>query len=315
MPSVQSSLDFLARLALYETEKPYILLPLKGQGLDPDEERLDNLEFETHDGIVMKDIRENSRIKVDSYGFEYYRHTTSVHGFDTTEDVDAYQVETEQLLRERFSALYVLTYDVRLRRNERFDRREVDYLDKLLVEGPAKGAHVGECLLKHFVQRLAHLPDVTFTSGPQIIQRYLPKDKQIEFLRQGFRIRIFKLVCLLICPSFSDWPASTWRPLNDVLEDRPLAICDSRTVHPEELIPADRILPDRIGEVYYLQYAPHQQWQVSDTFFNRKTNQIRYWLEKQTKSEPFIFLMYDTQHRKDTARCESLIYSTACECH
>jgi hypothetical protein len=144
MPSVQSSLDFLARSDLYETEKPYIFLPLKGQGLDPDKERLDNLEFETHDGIVMKDIREDSLIKVDSYGFEYYQHTSNVHKFDTTEEIDSYQAETEQLLRERFSAVYVLTYDVRLRRNERFDRREVDYLDKLLVEGPAKGAHVGE---------------------------------------------------------------------------------------------------------------------------------------------------------------------------
>jgi hypothetical protein len=31
----------------------------------------------------------------------------------------------------------------------------------------------------------------------------------------------------------------------------------------------------------------------------------RHWLEKQTKSEPFIFLMYDTHAEEGAARCES----------
>lgn len=145
MPSVESNLDFLARSPLYETEKPYLYLPLKGQGLDPDKHRLDNLDFENHTGIVMKDMREETSINVETHGFEFHHHSSSLTEFSSTSDIDSYQAETEQLLRERFSAAYVLTYDVRLRRNEYFGRREIDYLDKLLVEGPAKGAHVGGC--------------------------------------------------------------------------------------------------------------------------------------------------------------------------
>lgn len=72
-----------------------------------------------------------------------------------------------------------------------------------------------------------------------------------------------------------------------MLEDRPLALCDSRTVAPHDLIAADRVLPDRAGEVYYLHYNPEQQW---------------YWLENQTNAEPFIFLMYDTTRCEGAAR-------------
>jgi hypothetical protein len=53
---------------------------------------------------------------------------------------------------------------------------------------------------------------------------------------------------------------STWRPLNRVLEDRPLALCDSRSIDPGDLVAADRILPDRVGEVYYLRYNEGQLW-------------------------------------------------------
>ena len=53
---------------------------------------------------------------------------------------------------------------------------------------------------------------------------------------------------------------STWRPLNSTLEDRPLALCDSRSVAPDDLIATDRILPDRVGEVYYLHHNPNQEW-------------------------------------------------------
>jgi len=68
----------------------------------------------------------------------------------------------------------------------------------------------------------------------------------------------------------SDCCDSTWRPLNAVLEDNPLALCDSRTVLTDDLVAADRILPDRVGEVYYLHYNPNQEWSVLgfDIFFS-----------------------------------------------
>ena len=44
------------------------------------------------------------------------------------------------------------------------------------------------------------------------------------------------------------------------LEDNPLAFCDFRTVNKNDLVAADRIIPTRVGEVYYLKPNPQQNW-------------------------------------------------------
>lgn len=99
---------------------------------------------------------------------------------------------------------------------------------------------------------------------------------------------------------------STWRTLVPVLEDRPLALCDSRSVHPHDLIAADRIIPNNVGEVYYLTYNPNHKW-YGDSFSRALgiilTMKCRFWLEKQTPSEPFAFVMYDTKFGSH-GRCE-----------
>jgi hypothetical protein len=65
-------------------------------------------------------------------------------------------------------------------------------------------------------------------------------------------------------------------------------------VDPEDLVATDRIIPDRVGEVYYLTYNPSHKW---------------FWLEKQTPSEPFAFVMYDTKAGSH-ARCKFFYISS-----
>jgi hypothetical protein len=99
---------------------------------------------------------------------------------------------------------------------------------------------------------------------------------------------------------------STWRTLVPTLEDRPLALCDSRSVEPKDLVAADRIIPDRVGEVYYLTHNPKHRWYAAAESIYILTlilNCRRYWLEKQTPAEPFVFVMYDTKNGEH-ARCE-----------
>lgn len=228
MPIISATIDFLADLPVYETEKPYFYLPGKDEDIDPEDPLLNNLQFESHHGLEIRDMREHPELELTKCGFTFVSHKSSVHSFNVPSDVETYKSETQELLKDHFSAELVLTYEVRLRKNQQFRRREFDLNDKLLQEGPAKGAH----------------NDVTYESGPVIIERYLPMEDQKTFLRAGYRVRIF----------------NTWRPLNSTLEDRPLALCDSSTVEPDDLMPADRILPDRIGEVYYLRQNAEQQW-------------------------------------------------------
>jgi hypothetical protein len=51
-----------------------------------------------------------------------------------------------------------------------------------------------------------------------------------------------------------------WRPISGPLRDAPLAICDSSSIAPHQLIPVDLLYPERRGEIYYLTYDPNQRW-------------------------------------------------------
>ena len=144
MPANLAEIEFLADLPLYQTEKPYLCLLSPEQKIDPDQVRLDNLEFEKHSNIKVEDIREHPELQLDDCGFEYFQHKTAISEFTNPADVDAYKRETEDLLRDRFAAAKVLTYELRLRKNQEFRRKQFDLNEKLLMEGPAKGAHIGK---------------------------------------------------------------------------------------------------------------------------------------------------------------------------
>ena len=96
-----------------------------------------------------------------------------------------------------------------------------------------------------------------------------------------------------------------------MLEDRPLALCDSRTVTPSDLIACDRIIPDRVGEVYYLKHNPEHKWRVRWTEledFKLTESNFRYWLSRQTCFEALVFVLYDTKGG-DHARCIHILPS------
>ncbi|KAH7416709.1 hypothetical protein BKA64DRAFT_701491 [Cadophora sp. MPI-SDFR-AT-0126] len=249
MPQVHATLEYLQQLALYDIEKPYWCFLAPREGFDPDVQRVDNLEFEDRQNIAIQDIREaDKRFDLNDCGFQIISHQSKFSRFLQATDVQGYRVETEQLLKDTLGAVYAKCYDTVLRKNVAFRRDKLDLADPLHTEGPARGVH----------------NDITYESGPAVINRYLSEADKEQFLKPGYRFRII----------------NTWRTLVPVLEDRPLALCDSRSVDPDDLVAADRIIPGRVGEVYYLTYNPRHEW---------------FWLEKQTPSEPFIFVMYDTK--------------------
>ena len=51
--------------------------------------------------------------------------------------------------------------------------------------------------------------------------------------------------------------------MHPVCRDRPLALCDCRSIDPEDLITADRVLPHAVGEVYFLGHNENQKWSDS----------------------------------------------------
>jgi hypothetical protein len=108
MPSVKASLEFLQRLPLYEVEKPYWCFVSPQSGIDPDQERQDNLEFEHHSDIVINDIRDRiNDYKIGDCGFEVLSHETNITDFKTEDNIEDYRKETEDLLKETLGAVYV----------------------------------------------------------------------------------------------------------------------------------------------------------------------------------------------------------------
>ncbi len=51
-----------------------------------------------------------------------------------------------------------------------------------------------------------------------------------------------------------------WRPLVDPVEDYPLALCDARSLQPDDLVSAERRAVNHIGEIQLAKYSPQQRW-------------------------------------------------------
>ncbi|MGB6543341.1 MAG: CmcJ/NvfI family oxidoreductase [Xanthobacteraceae bacterium] len=85
--------------------------------------------------------------------------------------------------------------------------------------------------------------DYTEWSGPQRVRDLLP-DEAEELLRRRFAI------------------IQVWRPIRHPVESFPLAICDARTVSPDDLVISERRYPNRVGQTYAITYNPAHKWYV-----------------------------------------------------
>lgn len=87
MPDITTSVRYLAKLPLYEKEKPFSLLP--SANLHSEENFVaTNLEFEVHDGILVRDLREHlDQFTLEKSGFEIKHHVPNITVLDTAEQM------------------------------------------------------------------------------------------------------------------------------------------------------------------------------------------------------------------------------------
>src|SRR3984885_4461739 len=81
--------------------------------------------------------------------------------------------------------------------------------------------------------------DYTPKSAPQMVRENLPPDEAERRLTQRFA------------------EINIWKPLRGPVVTRPLAICDARSISPEDLIPTDRYLKH---EVYMMTPSSAHRW-------------------------------------------------------
>lgn len=143
MPSITASIEYLADIDLYKTEKPWSGLLIGGKKHFNSGQRLDNIELTYHDCDVQ-DVRENQDLPFDKTGFQLYKQKSpTLSEFDTIEKLETHQAEMAAFLTEKLDAVYVKTYDCHTRLNVDKTEDKVDVMDLLNVDAPARGAHNG----------------------------------------------------------------------------------------------------------------------------------------------------------------------------
>ncbi|KID85049.1 methyltransferase CmcJ, partial [Metarhizium majus ARSEF 297] len=72
---------------------------------------------------------------------------------------------------------------------------------------------------------------------------------------------------------------NVWRPIEHPVQDSPLALCDSSSVAPGDLVAADHYRESFGGEALYMLYNRNHRW---------------YYLSEQTKDEVLVFKIHDS---------------------
>lgn len=162
-------------------------------------------------------------LSLDRQGFGLVEHRSAVKDFwDDDEVRRVYYPEAEAFLKAHTGASRVYIFD-------HLQRRRVPGTRDRSRGGPRQPA------------TRVHV-DHTARSGPQRVRDLLP-DEAEELLRG--RVQVVNL----------------WRPiLNEPLRDAPLAVCDSRTVDADDLVPSDLVYRERVGETYSVKYNPAHSW-------------------------------------------------------
>ncbi|KAH4188154.1 hypothetical protein HBI56_108130 [Parastagonospora nodorum] len=245
--SASTQLEYLKKIPLYDEEKPYqVYTHVPGI---PESEKT-NLVFESHENVLIHDARGlEGEFSMEKQGFEFRTVPTAANLHAQTEtEMNKYLKEVEDYFMTTYGADRVFVYDFRIRRNiEMTNEGEVDLNDKFTHLRPVNQVHI----------------DHTADGGVKRIQGHM-KEESDELLGQGWIAQIINV----------------WRPLVQVIQDKPLALCDSRTVLKNDLIATDQVTRKIAGEIYYVNYNPDQMW---------------YYLSEQKEDEVIIFKSYDSR--------------------
>ena len=102
--------------------------------------------------------------------------------------------------------------------------------------------------------------DYTEWSGPQRVRDLFP-DEADALLKRRFAI------------------VQVWRPIRHPVESFPLAMCDARTISPDDLVISERRYPNRIGQTYAITYNPNHKW---------------FWFPRMRREEAIVFKVFDS---------------------
>jgi hypothetical protein len=163
------------------------------------------------------------QLSIDVQGFQFLSAPTAFQEFqDAAAIKSAYHRECEALIRRITGASRALAYDHNVRSGA---------VERRTAEG---------------VREVARRVHGDFTAGSG------PKRARDELEAAGLDAdRLLKHRFALI---------NVWRPIRGPVVQKPLALCDARTVAPDDLVLSDLLHPGRKGEIYSLAPNPAHRW-------------------------------------------------------
>jgi len=191
--------------------------------LDDDDGSSRNFTLDYHN-FAIRDFRgAEHEASLDVSGFQFAKHESKEKDFANEEKIKSeYYDESIELLKKLTGANRVVIFDHTIRRH-RPDVHE-NTPDK---RQPVAIAHV----------------DQTPESAANRVKRHLPESDVPTLLSKRFQI------------------INLWRPIKHEAWDRPLSLCDFRSINPDEdLIRTTLKYPDYEGETYSVKHSPNHKW-------------------------------------------------------
>ena len=195
----------------------------------------------TRHEMAIQDGREIlGELSLDEQGFALERCESAVANFyDAAEVRSVYYPEVERLVAEATGASKVVAFDHNVRCAPMAKRGENG------AQMPVRFAH----------------NDYTESSGPQRVRDLMDPAEVDTLLENRFAV------------------INVWKPIRGPVRETPLAVCDARSIKPQELVPTDLNYRDRTGEVYSMAFSPDHRW---------------FYFPKMQKSEAILIKCYDS---------------------
>lgn len=162
-----------------------------------------------------------AELSLDAHGFSLHPHPTALaDAFDDAAVRAVYYPEMERLVREATGASEVLVFDHNLRSDVR--------------------ARAGQAGVYEPVRRVHN--DYTHESAIRRVHQLLGSTEAERRLTRRLAI------------------INVWRPLFGPVRDVPLAVCDGRSIEPQDLLAIDLWYRDRVGENFSFLHSPRHRW-------------------------------------------------------
>jgi hypothetical protein len=191
--------------------------------------------------VAIRNGREEVRkLSLDTNGFVLTEHETAVKDFYDRDEVKSVYYPEVERLITREAGAARVVIFDHVVRNP------------LLAERGEKGARSPA--------RTVH-NDYSFKSVPRRVRDHLPEEAE-RLLKHRFA------------------EINVWRAISGPIESSPLALCDARSLSAEDIVPADLVYRDRVGETFGFLYNPKHRW---------------YYFPRMERNEAILLKCYDSK--------------------